>query len=84
MGDDEACKIVGMGKVHIKLNSVNEWLLKDVRHIPSMKRNMISIRKLRDNDCLSTFGKKLRDNDCLSTFGKMWWKITKGALVITK
>ena len=46
-------------------------MLKDVRHIPAMKRNMISIGKLVDNGCLFTFG-------------KTWWKITKGALVIEK
>ena len=69
LGHDQPCKIVGMGKVQIKLNNVNEWLLKDVRHIPSMKINMISIGQLRDSDCLCTFE-------------KTWWKITKGELVI--
>ena len=60
-----------MGKVRIKLNNGNELLLKYVRNIPTMKRNMISTRQLEDNDCLSMFG-------------KTWWKITKGALVIEK
>ena len=36
-----------------------------------MKRNMISIGNLGDSGCFSTFG-------------KMWWKITKGTLVIEK
>ena len=27
---------------------------------------------------------KLGDSGCLSTFQKMWWKITKGALIIEK
>ena len=27
LGDDEPCKIVGMGKVQIKLNNRNGWLL---------------------------------------------------------
>ena len=36
-----------------------------------MKRNFISTVQLGDNDYLSTFE-------------KMWWKITRGALVITK
>ena len=71
LGGDEPCKIVGMGKVHMKLNNGNEWMLKDVRNIPSMKINLISIGKLGDNVCLSMFG-------------KMWWKITKGTLIITK
>ena len=71
MGDDEPCKIVGMGKVHIKLNNVNEWMLKYVRTIPYMTINMISIGILGDSDCFSTF--------C-----KTWWNITKGALIIEK
>ena len=42
LGDDEPCKIVGMGNVWINLNNGNEWMLKDVRHIPTMKINPIS------------------------------------------
>ena len=71
MRDDEPCKIVQMGKVHIKLNNGSEWLLKDVRHIPTMKRNLISTGQLGDR-CY------------LSTFGETWWKVTKGSMVIAK
>ena len=71
MGDDEPCKIVAKGKVHIKLNNGNDWLLKYVRHIPTMKRNLISTRKLGDGSCLSTFG-------------ETWWNVTKGSMVIEK
>ena len=46
-------------------------MVKYVRHIPSMKINMISTWQLGDSDYLSMFG-------------KTWWMITKGALVITK
>ena len=42
LGDDEPCKTVGVGKVWIKINNGNEWLLKDVRNIPPMKINLIS------------------------------------------
>src|SRR5713226_7055168 len=45
--------------------------LKDVRHIPAMKRNLISTGQLGDSGCLSTFG-------------ETWWKITKGSLLIEK
>ena len=38
MGDDEPCKIVGMGKVQFKLNNGNEWLPKDVRPILAIKK----------------------------------------------
>ena len=60
-----------MGKVQIKVNNGNEWSLKYVRHIPAIKRNMISIGKLGDSGCLSTFE-------------KTWQKIIKGALSIAK
>ena len=56
LGDDEPCKIVGKGKVWIKLNNGSEWMLKYVRHIPAMKRNLISTGKLGDSGCLSMFG----------------------------
>ena len=46
-------------------------LLKDVRHIPAMKINLISIVQLG-------YG------GCLSTFGETWWKVTKGSMVIEK
>ena len=71
LGDDEPCKIVVKGKVRIKLNNGNDWLLKNVRHIPSMKRNLISTGQLGDSSCLFMFG-------------ETWWKITKGSLVIEK
>ena len=71
LGNDEPCKIVGKGKVWIKLNNGNDWLLKDVRHIPAMKRNLISTGQLGDGGCLSTFG-------------ETWWKVTKGSMVIAK
>ena len=55
-------KLLERGKVQIKLNNGSEWLLKDVRYIPTMKINMISIGQLGDGGCLSTFG-------------ETWWKI---------
>ena len=45
LGDDESCKIVGKGKVQIKLNNGSEWMLKDERHIPVMKINLISTKQ---------------------------------------
>ena len=53
--DDEQCKIVGIGKVWIKLNNGDKWMLKYVRNIPTMKINMISRCKFGDSGCLSTF-----------------------------
>jgi hypothetical protein len=44
LGDDEPCKIVGMGKVQINLNNGKQWLLKGVRHVPYLRINLISTR----------------------------------------
>ena len=60
-----------MGKVWIKLNNGNEWMLKDVMHITPMKINLFSTGQLGDSGCLSTFG-------------ETWWKITKRSMVISK
>ena len=64
LGDDEPCKIFRKGNIQIKLNNGSELMLKDVRHIPSMKINLISTGKLG-------YG------GCLSTFRETWWKVTK-------
>jgi hypothetical protein len=42
LGDDAPCKIVGMGKVKIKKRNGNQWLLKEVRHVPDLSKNIIS------------------------------------------
>jgi hypothetical protein len=38
LGDDAPCKIVGMGKVKIKQCNGNQWLLKEVRHVPDLRK----------------------------------------------
>jgi hypothetical protein len=43
LGDDAPCKIVGMGKVKIKKRNGNQWLLKEVIHVPYVRKNLISI-----------------------------------------
>ena len=43
LGEDEPCQIIGMGKVQIKKNNGNQWLLKEVRHVPYLRKNLISI-----------------------------------------
>jgi hypothetical protein len=71
LGDDAPCKIVGMGKVKIKQCNGNQWLLKEVRHVPDLRKNLISIGKLASEDCISIFIDKT-------------WKVIKGSLVIEK
>lgn len=42
LGDSQPRAIIGKGVVKIKLNG-SIWKLKDVRHIPDMRKNLISI-----------------------------------------
>ena len=46
MGDDNPCEIVGIGSVQIKTHDGMIRTLKNVRHIPGMKRNLISLSTL--------------------------------------
>jgi hypothetical protein len=71
LGDDTPCKNVGMGKVKIKQRNGNQWLLKEVRHVPNLRKNLISTWKLSSEGCISIFTDKM-------------WKVTKGSLVIAK
>jgi hypothetical protein len=71
LGDDAPCKNFGMGKVQIKQKNGNQWLLKQLRHIPYMRKNLISTGKLASEGCIYTFIDKA-------------WKVTKGSLVIEK
>eukprot|EP00253_Pinus_taeda_P007075 PITA_07075 len=71
LGDDKPYKIVGMGKVFVKQQNGNQWLLKEVRHVPDLKKNLISTGQLGGEGCVTNF----TDKAC---------KVTKGALVIEK
>jgi hypothetical protein len=71
LGDDSPCKIVGMGKVQIKQNNGNQWLLKEVRHVLDLRKILISTRQLTSEGCIYIFIDKV-------------WKVTKGSLVIAK
>jgi hypothetical protein len=46
MGDNSPCGVVGMGTVHIKMFDGVVRTLTEVRHVPSMSRNLISLSTL--------------------------------------
>jgi hypothetical protein len=60
-----------MRKVQIKKKNGNQWLLKEVRHVPDLRKNIISIGHLASEGCVSTFIDKA-------------WKVTKGSPMIEK
>ncbi|KAL5837106.1 hypothetical protein ACOSQ3_014275 [Xanthoceras sorbifolium] len=71
LADDETLKIVGKEDIRLKLPNGSTWKLQGVRHIPGLKRNLISIGQL-DGEGYCT------------TFSGCEWKITKGALVVAR
>ena len=47
----------------------NQWLLKDVKHVVGLKKNLISTGQLEG---------------CVTTFTYTTWKVTKGVMVVAK
>ena len=48
MADGSALEVVGMGDVRILLPNRSIWLLEKIRHIPALRRNLISVGQLDD------------------------------------
>lgn len=71
MGNNGLSKVVGFGNVCLLTNNGATLLLKDVRHAPDVRLNLISVGKLDD------------DGFC-STFGSEQWKLTKGSMVVAR
>jgi hypothetical protein len=46
MGNDVACKIVGFGAVRIRMHDGTVRILKNVQHVPDLKKNLISLGTL--------------------------------------
>jgi len=63
--------IVGRGDIDIKTSSGSLCTLHNVRHIPALKRNLISIGQLDDEEHYTTFGDEA-------------WKVTKDNLVVAR
>ena len=71
LADGKSLDIVGRGDVDIKTSSGTSWTLHNVRHIPALKRNLISIGQLDDEGHHTTFGDGA-------------WTVTKGNLVVAR
>ncbi|WVY97343.1 hypothetical protein V8G54_029494 [Vigna mungo] len=70
LGNEQSCEIAGKGAVKIKLNG-SVWELKNVRHIPDLTKNLISVGQLANDGYTTVFH---GDN----------WKISKGAMTIAR
>ena len=49
MGNDASCKVVGIGNIRIKMFDVVVRMLCDVRHVPDLRKNLISLGTLDYN-----------------------------------
>ena len=71
MDNDGSTNTVGIGDVHLKNRNGSRLILKNVKHIPDIRMNLISICKLDDEGFCNTFNNGI-------------WKLTKGSMVIAK
>ena len=71
LADKKDLEIKGKGDVCIKTPAGNQWILKNVRYIPSLKKNLISIGQLDSTG----YATKLRKSSL---------KIMKGATVVAR
>ena len=70
LGDDEPCDIIGKSDVMVNLSNGSTLKLRNVKHVPKLKRNLISVGQLVDRGMKITF-----DGDVCN--------ITVGAKVMT-
>jgi transposase InsO family protein len=71
MGNDHVSKIVGMGEICLETSTNCQLVLKDVRHVPDMRLNLISTGVLDNEGYKNEF------------YGGKW-KLSKGSLVFAR
>ena len=55
MGNDGSTKAIGIGDVRLETSNGTVLFLKNVKHIPDSRMNLISIGKLDDEGFCNTF-----------------------------
>ena len=53
--DNKKCEIVDKANSLLSLKNGNQWVLKDVRHVPTLKHNLIFISQLYTQSCNVNF-----------------------------
>ena len=71
LGNNKACKVHGIGTVRLRMFDNREMLLQDVRYVPKLKRNLISISMFDLMGCTTKV-----DNGMM--------KVSTGASIIAK
>ena len=52
MGNDSVCWIVGIDNVHMMMHDGQERTLSNVRHVPDLKKNLLSLGALKAQGCM--------------------------------
>ena len=55
LADDETLKIVGKGDIRLKFPNQTTWKVQGVRHVPGLRRNLISVGQLDGEGYCTTF-----------------------------
>ncbi|KAL6521185.1 hypothetical protein OROGR_017754 [Orobanche gracilis] len=71
MGNQGLSKIVGVGDVCLKFDTGVELVLRNVKHVPDMRLNFISVGLLDDDGYFSGLGNGV-------------WKLTRGSLIVSR
>ncbi|KAG8362914.1 hypothetical protein BUALT_BualtUnG0024500 [Buddleja alternifolia] len=71
MANHGVTEVIGMGNINLETDTGCRLILRDVRHIPDIRLNIISTGKLDDDGYVSNFG-------------EVKWKLTKGSLITAK
>ena len=71
MGNDGISNVVGIGTICLETSTGMKLILKEVRHAPDIRLNLISTGKLDD------------DGYC-NVFNEGQWKLTKGSLIVAR
>lgn len=56
IGDNGTTAVVDIGDVHLTTEFDKKLVIKDVRHVSSLRYNLISVERLADGGCRSLFG----------------------------
>lgn len=71
IGNSGASNIVGIGDIFLETSLWSKLILKDVRHVPDIHLNLISMGRLDDEGFINWFGESK-------------WKLTNGSLVAAR
>ena len=69
LGNEQTCEILGVGDVHLKFQNDSSFFLKNVRHVLSITKSLISTRLFDDTSYVTMFGNNT-------------WKISKGSMTV--